>query len=209
MLKFIHKILHNAKKYFNYRSIKTRITLLGHSQNIESEAAVLLYMGSVKEDIILKDHCELFGTLISWSHGKITLGEWAKIGYDCQVSCVNSIIIGKDTAIANHVIIVDHNYHPINPSDRKYMRHTPHGSKERSPIYSDNAPIVIGENVMIGNYARICKGVSIGDNSIIGANTIVTKDIPPNCIAVGNPARIVKTGIDKTTKSIFPIKEDI
>lgn len=49
-------------------------------------------------------------------------------------------------------------------------------------------------------FARIYKGVTIGDNSIIAANTVVTKDIPKNCIVAGNPGRIVKTDIDKLPK---------
>lgn len=118
----------------------------------------------------------------------------------------NNIRIGDYTAIANNVTIVDHNYHPINPADRKYMRQTPLGSIERSPIYSLNKPVSIGPNVWLGNSVRVCKGVSIGDNSIIGANSVVTKDIPANCIAVGNPARVVKTDIHLSTEKVFPIK---
>lgn len=72
-------------------------------------------------------------------------------------------------------------------------------------MYSDNAPIVIGENVMIGNNARICKGVTIGDNCIVGANAVVTKSVPANCIVAGNPAKIVKENIDQNTKRYFPL----
>ena len=71
---------------------------------------------------------------------------------------------------------------------------------------SDNSPIIIGNNVWIGTEARICKGVTIGDNAIIAANAVVTKDVPANAIAAGNPAKIVKTDIDKTTKPIFPLQ---
>lgn len=177
----------------------------GHFFDVNSNIALL--WGSSKDDVILNDHSELMGNILSYNHGKVTLGEWAKVGKHCRINCVNSITIGADTAIADYVIIVDHNFHPNNPDDRRYMRHTPHGSRERTPMYSANAPIVIGKNVMIGNYVRICKGVTIGDNSVIGANSIVTKDVPANCIAVGNPAHVVKTDIDKNTKSIFPLHD--
>jgi carbonic anhydrase/acetyltransferase-like protein (isoleucine patch superfamily) len=50
----------------------------------------------------------------------------------------------------------------------------------------------IGNNVWIGDSVIVCKGVTIGDNSIIGAGSIVVRDVPPNCIAAGNPAKIVK-----------------
>ena len=87
------------------------------------------------------------------------------------------------------------------------MRHTPHGSREQNNRYSANAPIIIGENVWVGTNVRIQKGVTIGNNSIIAAHSVVTHDVPPNSIAAGNPARIVKTDIDKTTKPIFPLLE--
>ena len=160
-----------------------------------------------KEDVVLKDHCELFGHILSYNHGKVILGKWSKVGMNTNINCVNHIEIGDDTAIADNVTIVDHNYHPVNPDDRRYMRHTPHGSRERQPMYSANAPIIIGKNVWIGNGVRICKGVTIGDNSVVGACSIVTKDIPANCVAVGNPAKIVKENIDKMTNSIFPLKD--
>jgi Acetyltransferase (isoleucine patch superfamily) len=68
-------------------------------------------------------------------------------------------------------------------------------------------PIKIGNNVWVGDHALVCKGVTIGENSIVGAGAVVTRDIPPNIIAAGNPARVVKE-IDPgremiTRKAIF------
>jgi len=51
---------------------------------------------------------------------------------------------------------------------------------------------VLGDNVWIGDSAIVCKGVTIGDNTIVGAGAVVASDLPPNVIAVGNPARVVK-----------------
>ena len=118
-----------------------------------------------------------------------------------------AIEIGRDTAISFGVTITDNNYHPTNPADRRYMRHTPHRSEERSPKYAASAPIRIGENVLLGSGSRICKGVTIGDNAIVAANAVVTHDVPANAIAAGNPARIVKEHIDETTISIFPLRK--
>ena len=53
-------------------------------------------------------------------------------------------------------------------------------------------PVTLGNNVWIGDGAKVCKGVTIGDNSVIGAGSIVTSDIPANSIAAGNPARVIK-----------------
>ena len=57
--------------------------------------------------------------------------------------------------------------------------------------------ITIGNNCWIGQNVRIQKGVTIGDNSVIGACSVVTKSIPANCVAVGIPAKVVKTDIDQ------------
>lgn len=51
---------------------------------------------------------------------------------------------------------------------------------------------IIGENCWIGANVRICKGVTIGDNSVVAACSVVTKDVPANCIVAGNPAKVVK-----------------
>lgn len=125
------------------------------------------------------------------------MGEYSKIGTGSKLLAVNKIIIGKYTGIAENTTIVDNNNHPINPEYRKRMRVTPHGSDMRKWKHSVSSPIIIGENVWIGSNVRICKGVTIGDNSVIAACSVVTKDVPANAIAAGNPARIVKTDIDK------------
>ena len=65
-----------------------------------------------------------------------------------------------------------------------------------------SASIYIGRNVWIGEYSRICKGVTIGDNSIVAANSVVTKNVPANCIVAGNPAKIVKKDIESTPRRI-------
>lgn len=184
---------------------KTYATLLGSNHNIGAQASVTLYFGAKKENVILKNNSEIFGKLICWGDGHIVLGEWVKIGFRSTINCVDKIEIGDYTAIADDVTIVDHNYHPTNPEDRKYMRQTAHGSIERSPLFAEHYPIKIGENVWIGSNVRICKGVTIGNNSVIGANSVVTKNIPENCIAVGIPAKVVKEHIDKTTVPQFPL----
>ncbi len=70
--------------------------------------------------------------------------------------------------------------HPINPTDR-------------AALWEGGLPITIGSNVWIGGGAIICPGVTIGDNSVIGAGAVVTRDIPANTVAVGNPAKVIKT----------------
>ncbi len=204
---FIRNIRKNIKMIFVRKDIAKHCTLLGSTHGFRVNSRVRIAYGSTKEDVILHDHSEVFGTIQSYNHGKVIMNEWSKLGPNSEISCANHIVIGRDTAISYGVIIVDHNYHPTNPADRRYMRHTPHRSEERSPKYAVSAPIIIGENVLLGSGSRICKGVTIGDNAIIAANSVVTKDVPANAIAAGNPARIVKEHIDETTTPIFPLKK--
>ena len=109
-----------------------------------------------------------------------------KSGYinnDSKVYCRNRITIGEDVIIAPEVIIRDSDQHQIIDSERK----------EASPM---SAPITIGDHVWIGTRAIILKGVSIGNNVIVAAGSVVTHDVPDHCLVAGVPAKVIKTGID-------------
>jgi carbonic anhydrase/acetyltransferase-like protein (isoleucine patch superfamily) len=67
-----------------------------------------------------------------------------------------------------------------------------HDVYDRNMSIGQTEAVIIGSNVWIGDSAIICKGVTIGDNSIIGAGAVVVKNIPPDVIAAGNPAIVVK-----------------
>ena len=205
---YIRHLRKNIKMIFVRREIARNCTLEGACHGFRIDSRVWLACGSTRDDVVLCDHSEMFGIINSYNHGKVVMHEWSKLGPDSVISCANHIEIGRDTAIAFGVMVVDHNYHPVNPDDRRYMRHTPHRSPERSPRYAASAPIIIGENVLLGSDSRICKGVTIGDNAIIAANSVVTHDVPANAIAAGNPARIVKEHIDQSTTPIFPLKQE-
>ena len=79
-----------------------------------------------------------------------------------------------------------------------------HGIYDRAQPVGNTKPIILKDNVWIGDSAIICKGVTIGKNSIIGAGAVVTKNVPENCIYAGNPARLVK----KINEKEFYTRED-
>ena len=165
---------------------------------------VNLVDGARKENVILKEGCWPLGQITVQNNGVFIMHEHSKIENSTRILCVNRIEIGSYSSVAENTIICDNNNHPISPSYRKKMRLTPVGHQMRMWKYSSSAPIIIGENCWIGSNVRICKGVSIGDNSIVAACSVVTKDVPANCIVAGNPAKVVKADIDKTPEPAFP-----
>lgn len=198
MFNFIKSISRKKKLKNQIAKVKSSLTQLGSILEIRGGAQISLLDGSTKDDIIVHENVMLLGChLFSSHHGKIEIGNNVKIGSRSQILCVDKVVIGDYTAIATDVTIVDNNNHPINPEYREFMRTTPHNSDARSWIHSDHKPVILGRNCWIGSDVRIQKGVTIGDNSVIAACSVVTKDVPANCIVAGNPAKIVKTDIDQ------------
>lgn len=109
--------------------------------------------------------------------GRIHIGDCCLICPGVRISSADEITIADNCMIASSVYITDTDWHDI------YNRVHSLGSP---------GPVRIAENVWIGDSAIICKGVRIGENSIVGAGSVVVQSIPPNVIAAGNPARIVK-----------------
>lgn len=115
--------------------------------------------------------------LIVRSNASLILGS-GYINSNSQIVCSEKIEIGNNVAIADGVIIRDSDDHNIEIEG-----------------YEKTKPVKIGNNVWIGQRATILKGVTIGDGSIIAAGSVVTKDIPKNCIAAGVPAKIIRTDV--------------
>lgn len=115
----------------------------------------------------------------------IYIGDSAKINSYCHIGCINEVRIGKYTTIAERCYITDHMHGETTLEHLKMHTYS-------RPLYS-KGKVNIGDCVQIGEGCVIMPGVSIGEHSIIGANSVVTKDIPPYCIAAGNPAKVLKT----------------
>lgn len=192
----IYRLIHFILSIRARFRVRKNAIFKGDKHIIGPKANIILTDGANKSNITIGSDCWIYGKIAVQSNGKVTLGKHAQIGENSYILCVNLVEIGAYTAIAPNVTICDNNNHPVNPQLRKTMRITPPGHDLKMWKHSLNAPILIGENCWIGANVRICKGVTIGDNSIVAANAVVTKDIPKNCIAAGNPARIVKENID-------------
>lgn len=115
----------------------------------------------------------------------ISIGNNVSIETDCHIGCINKIIIGNNVLIASGVYISDHSHGALDFSDI-----------DTSPLersLASKGPIIVEDNVWIGERAVILAGVKIGNNSIIGANAVVTKDVPSYSIVAGVPAKVIKT----------------
>ena len=121
----------------------------------------------------------------------IYFGNNCEVNLNCTFLDANQIIIGDNALIAPNVQIYTA-FHPTNAADR-FGKPQPDGSfafcKTRS------APVIIGDNVWIGGGVIILPGVAIGDNVVIGAGSVVTKSIPSNKVAYGNPCRVVRENV--------------
>ena len=113
----------------------------------------------------------------------IEVGENFYSNYNLTILDVGKVRIGDNAVIAPNVSIYTAG-HPIHPDSR-------------NSGYEYGIDVTIGDNVWIGGNVCILPGVSIGDNVVIGAGSVVTKDIPDNVIAAGNPCRIIRAIIDE------------
>ena len=114
----------------------------------------------------------------------IKIGNCCVFGSGNHITSICGITIGDGLRTGKDVLISDNSHG--NPSNMSHLRIKP----DDRPLYS-KGPIFIGENVWIGEKASILGGVKIGNGAIIGANAVVTHDVPPYSIAVGCPAKIL------------------
>ena len=149
---------------------------------------VIGYTGNLKTTFIMEKNSKLsvlgkfyFYTgckVVIRENAELILGNGSFINVDSKIYCKEKIEIGKNTFIGEEVIIRDTDEHSIIRDG-----------------YKDTKSIKIGNNVWIGMRAMILKGVVIGDGAVVAAGSVVTKDVPNNCLVAGNPARIVRKSI--------------
>jgi acetyltransferase-like isoleucine patch superfamily enzyme len=139
---------------------------------------------SIGDDTIFENHCHIK------AGGTITIGNNSFFGARSEVVCLASISIGPDALVASDVTIRDHD-HGTEREGEPY-RLQPHRT----------SPIVIGRNVWLGAKATILKGVEIGDDAVVGANSVVTKSVPAGATVAGAPARRIA---GRTSSSRAPV----
>ncbi|WP_374727469.1 sugar O-acetyltransferase [Haloactinomyces albus] len=109
---------------------------------------------------------------------RISIGPRTFVNFGAVLLDVGRIDIGADVQIGPHVQLLTPT-HPIDPEQRRAK-------------WEAARPITIGDNVWLSGGAIVCPGVTIGENTVVGAGAVVTRDLPANVVAVGNPARVVR-----------------
>lgn len=119
---------------------------------------------------------------------EIVIGHGVCLSNDIHIGCTNRISLGENVLLGSHVFIADHDHGIYGRAEHQSAPDLPPALR---PL-SDDGCVVIEDNVHIGEFVTVLKNVRIGKGSVIGAHSVVTRDIPPHTIAAGSPARPIK-----------------
>jgi acetyltransferase-like isoleucine patch superfamily enzyme len=182
ILVFYNKIIFILRKsffsYFNsffFKSIGKR-SIIFRPYRVDGHENVII--GS---NTIIQRNSWLYCKSVNFENAILKIGNNCTFGYNNHITCVKNVIIGDFVLTANNVYISD-NLHSYENIELPIMM---------QPVYFKSL-VNIGEGSWIGENVCII-GASIGKNCVIGANSVVTKDIPDYSVAVGSPARVIKT----------------
>ena len=121
------------------------------------------------------------GTKIRVHEGEASIGAKSVLGQECTISVYQRVSIGRECIVADRVMLIDFD-HGVVEVERPIRL---------QGIYKRD--VRVGHNCWVGYGACILRGVTIGDNAIVGTNTVVTRDLPANAVAAGAPARVLRT----------------
>jgi maltose O-acetyltransferase len=117
--------------------------------------------------------------LVTMRGGTLEVGERTLLNYGSSIAAADLVHIGARCLVGTHAVIMDNDFHCVEP--------------ERRLEWPKSRPIVIGDNVWIGARVIVLGGVTIGDDSCIGAGSVVVEDVPPRTVAAGVPARVIRS----------------
>ena len=189
---YFFRIAATKNNTFNFQSsefVKSRIHVSGNDNSINVTHAFIsdssISIDGDHNKIILNAGVNLRSAtiIIRGSHCSISIGKNTTFG---GIRIVNvgkecAITIGEGCLFADHIELWASDTHPI--------------YNDKLEIINLEEPIIIGNKVWVGSHVKILKGISIGDGSVIGMGTIVTKDIPSHVISAGNPNRTIKEAV--------------
>jgi acetyltransferase-like isoleucine patch superfamily enzyme len=170
-----------AKLFYREPLFRYRCARVGKRVNLEGAPPLIIGSGRIEvgDDVHIGSPC-------TWDVGpraELVIGDRVSLNYRGVISVATSVRIGDDTLIAGDVAIFDNTNHPVAPEKRL---------AREGVTSAEMSPVVIGRNVWIGIHSIIMRGVTIGDNSVVAAGSVVTKSVPSNTVVAGNPAVPIK-----------------
>ncbi|MBQ8254175.1 MAG: sugar O-acetyltransferase [Clostridia bacterium] len=129
----------------------------------------------------------------NWGGHNVHFGKHVYANFNLTLVDDTHIYVGDNTMLGPNVVLATAG-HPIEPSLRE-------------KAYQYNIPVRIGNNCWLGAGVIVLPGITIGDNTVVGAGSVVTKDLPPNVIAVGNPCRVLRPISEKDREFFFKNKK--
>lgn len=183
---FRHLAWHWLRNQYCNQIMAYKCTRLGKGIRWDGDVPLIFGDGEIE----LSDGVQI-GNRQTWVVGlkvfdraRLSIGENTRINYQVTISAAQLVSIGRNCRIAGEVKIFDNNSHPIDPLARRE-----HGGRMSE---SDIAPVIIEDDVWIGNNCLIMKGVRIGYGAVIAAGSVVTRSVPPLTVVGGNPAAVLK-----------------
>lgn len=190
----------NSYYRFNLRKYNLQVSISKSARLLRGFKVNFLVNPENRKYLIIGDKCILNAAFtFEDKRGIVEIGDRCYFGSGGLVISRNKVEIGNDVTIAWNVTIYDHNSHAIDWEQRAKVVKTFYDYYGKSTCYDnidwtdvDSAPIKIKDKVWIGFDVVILKGVTVGEGAIIGARSVVTKDVEPYTIVGGNPARVIK-----------------
>ena len=136
----------------------------------------------IGDGVVIHEHCWLaVRDMHPGVAPRLVIGNGSRIGRFFHVACLGEIAIGEDVLMADHVFIAD-TYHGYEDADTPVI-HQPMAAPK---------PVRIERGAFLGVRSVVLQGVTVGENAYVGACAVVTKDVPPHSVVVGNPARVIR-----------------
>ena len=191
-------------QYFRYHSSRKKYPcLFPKTTHLARTSQIVNQSGDINR-VSIGENCLICGQLMVWNNcGSILIGDSVFVGENTRIWASTHIKIGSQVQIAHNCNIFDSDIHSFDPVSRhnEYVEYTTKGLNLLYP--TGQSQVTLEKNVWIGASVTILKGVTIGENSIVGAGSVVTRNIPANVIAAGNPARIIsQIRVDLTNHSL-------
>jgi len=167
---------------------------LCHASTVFYPSATIFNMLPHAEKIVIGANTHIRGEILTFAHGgQITIGDYCYIGEGTRIWSAKNIRIGNHVLISHNVSIYDSDTHPIDdPAERRRQFQAIISAGHPTELDLREESVVIQDDALIASQCVILKGVTIGRAAVVGAGSVVTKDVPPYTLVAGNPASFIR-----------------